>query len=165
MNFREWLILEKFINSKSHFCGLCKTPLRPLSVVFNPKHIYTYGQMHICKCGKSRIWANSVRNEDKLVMFLNGQLDRYTNGFCNDPYCGFCFGYIYPLKNGVPSPFPEINYNLDLWGCPKGHNDNILVHGQAEWKENETGEIMAWYKAHTADLIKAIRQNEGEEAA
>jgi len=165
MKFREWLLTEKFMSLQSHFCELCHGYLYPKEIVFNPRHVYSYGQLHRCQCGKSRVWANAPRNENKLIAFFKGQEDRYYQGFCNDPYCGFCITkYLYPLKNGVPSPLPHINFNLDKWGCTECDNQHILVHGQAEHKEGDTEHLMRWYKSHMGDLIRAIRKQEGEDA-
>ena len=164
MNFKEWLLLEKYISMDSHFCGLCHGHLYPISVEYNPRHVYRYGQLLRCQCGKSRIWANAPRNEDALVEFLKGGSDRYYQGFCNDPYCGFCItAYLQPLQNGVPSPIPHVRHNLDRWGCTKCDNQNILVDGFAEHKEGDTEHLIRWYRSHMGDLIRAIRKHEGGE--
>lgn len=141
------------MNDESAFCEFCHGPLVATEIVINPKHIYDIGQMRKCKCGKSRVWTNSVRNETKLLAFFDGEADRYTNGFCNDKFCGYCFGYLYPLKNGVTAPWPAEN-RMDRYGCTKGHNENILMDCFQEGKENDTPPILAWYRAHQMELRK-----------
>lgn len=159
MKFKEWLILEKFISEDSHFCELCKTPVTPISIKFNPRHVYKYGQLHSCQCGKSKIWANAIRNVEKLIDHFQGSGNRYYQGFCNDPYCGFCITkYLYPLKNGVPSPLPHIRNNLDLWGCSECDNQHILVDGHQEHHEGDTGHIYNWYKNHIQELMEIVKK-------
>lgn len=154
MNFQEWLLTEKYMNDESAFCEFCHAPLTGAGIIINPRHIYDVGQMRTCKCKKSKVWTNSVRNEVRLLAFLNGETDRYTNGFCNDKFCGYCFDHLYPLKNGVDAPWPAAN-RMDRYGCTKGHNENILINGFQEGKELDTPPILAWYRDRKPELEKA----------
>jgi hypothetical protein len=146
MRFSEWLLLEKFMNDRSAYCGHCETPLRAVGIVNNNKHIYERGQMRECNCGKSKIWTNSIRDLKALIDYFKGNSKSYYQGFCNDKFCGYCFSSIYPLENGVHMPFPHPN-RVDLYGCLKcKDNQNILMDTFLEGKEKETEPILLWYK-------------------
>lgn len=135
MKFSEWLLTEtKHLSNMSSECALCKSRLIGYTIVENPNHIYTTGILYNCNCKKSSIWTNSVRNEDNLIKFLKGESDRYYNGFCNDLFCGKCFNYVYPLKNG----YPYQGHNLDLYGCKNCDNKNIVVDIRSNDPEGES---------------------------
>lgn len=142
------------MNSHSAICGHCFSNLIPKDIVENTRHIYTTGTMFSCDCGKSKVWTNSIRNEDSFVKFINGQSDRYYQGFCNDKFCGYCFGHLYPLQNGYQ--LPNIMQSFDRWGCPKHpQNQNIAMDGFAEDRENETSNMTEWYK-NNIDKVKSM---------
>jgi hypothetical protein len=164
MNFREWLLLEKFMNDRSAYCGECHRPLLGEEIVRNYKHIYDIGQMRQCTCGKSKVWTNSIRNEVNLVAYLTGKSDRYYNGFCNDKFCGVCFKPLYPLQNGVNAPFRHPN-RMDRWGCTKGHNDNILFDMFLEDKELESHKVLDWYRTRLRELEQIMQQDAAKEPA
>lgn len=103
--------ISKFKNSYSMECAHCGRWLAASpEPVENPRHLYSTGIMYSCSCGRGKIWTNSIRNEDRFKKWLNGEQESYTNGFCNDSYCGHCFGFSYPLMNGY-QPY------CDLIGC------------------------------------------------
>lgn len=158
MEFKQWLLTEKFINSMSAKCGYCHDGLHSVDVIINPHHIYRIGQLRQCQCGKSRVWTNSVRNEDKLIDFFEGREREYYNGFCNDRFCGYCFKPIYPLENGVTPPWPD-KVRWDRHGCTKcSHNQNILMNGFQEGKENDTMPILNWYKGQLNKLKRLVQE-------
>lgn len=114
----------KHLNSISSSCILCNSYLSGYKLIENPKHVYNPGIFYECNCKKSTIWTNSVRNEESLISFLEGKSDRYYRGFCNDLFCGKCFNYFLPLKNG----YPYQGERLDLYGCSKCNNKNVVIN-------------------------------------
>jgi hypothetical protein len=92
-----------------------------MDLVVNPNHMYPIGIMYRCgsPCNKTKIWTNSIRGGQRgyqdLIVYLQGATDRFTQGICNDKYCGKCFGYIQCLKNGYS--WPGAHRNADLFGC------------------------------------------------
>ena len=154
MYFKEWLLLEKYVTTRSVYCDQCKERLFPLEVVDNPKHIYRYGQLWKCGCGTSKLWTNSVRNPEAFIESLNSS-QPYAQGFCNDKFCGFCFAKMsYPTKNGVEASFPYPN-RMDLWTCPNGHNQDLLMDGHREGGEGDIEPIERWWRRY-AFLLKEI---------
>jgi hypothetical protein len=156
-SFHEWLITEKYMNDHSAICEHCHSPLIADRIVKNPKHIYDIGQLRECDCGKSKIWTNSVRNEKSLLAFFRGEKNtwgetKYTHGFCNDKYCGYCFGYIQPLKNGVRYR----GESLDRYGCERcPQNQNILLDLRKEDKEGTPEWLIEWYRERKEQLEMA----------
>lgn len=148
----------KFLNSSSAVCGHCDDLLNPISLEENPKHIYNKGTMFSCKCRKSKIWTNSIRNEDNLASFLKKQCDRYYNGFCNDLFCGYCFHYVQNLQSGInykgkhpfySDDYPDIRERADQYGCEKcQQNQNILVWRRKFDPEEEksTNKLIDFYR-------------------
>jgi hypothetical protein len=154
MQFKEWLLQEKFMNDKSYWCGYCRSPLKAVEMQVNPHHIYEIGQLRSCQCGKSRVWTNSLRNPERFLMWLDGQIPYYTNGFCNDQFCDYCQQrHVIALKNGVPSPISRHPADFDLYGCPAcAQNQNILGDAFLEDKENQTDGLKDWYKFRRTDI-------------
>lgn len=142
------------MNSHSAICGHCLTNLEPKEIIENNKHIYNIGTIYSCSCGKSRVWTNSIRNENDLIKFLEGKSDRYYQGFCNDKFCGYCFSNLYPLKTGYQ--IKGMEQSFDRWGC-KYHkqNQNIAMDGWKEDRENETNNMMDWYN-NNIEKIKSF---------
>ncbi len=111
----------------------------------------------ICRCGKSQIFSNSVRNKQNLLDFFVGKCDRH-RGFCSDLFCGKCLKeYIQPLENGVtPPPSLHAIQKADRYGCPVcKENQNILIFGDKKDPEGTPERLMNWYKRHLDDLKKA----------
>ena len=63
----EKVVKGKFANSRSMICEHCKDYLRPTEMEINEKHIYKVGQLFNCKCGKSNIWCNSLRDPEDFI--------------------------------------------------------------------------------------------------
>ena len=156
--YRNKIIVAKFMNNHSALCAHCMTHLEPRDIVENNRHHYIIGTIYSCSCGKSRVWTNSIRNEDALIKFFDGESERYYQGFCNDKFCGYCFSSLYPLQNGYQ--IPGIMQNFDRWGCKKcEQNQNIAMDGFSEDRENETGNMMNWYR-NNIDKVRVFIQNE-----
>jgi hypothetical protein len=154
MNFQEWLLSEgKYMNNSAATCEHCKEDLLPLFVAENTKHIYTTGQLYQCGCDKSKIWTNSIRNKEAFLKFLNGENPKYTQGFCNDLFCGHCFRNIYPLQNGIPPVQSWETQRRDRYGCLKcQQNQNIAINSFAFHPEGDTQQIVDWYRRHQKEL-------------
>jgi hypothetical protein len=144
----------KHHNERSMTCGHCTYLLRHTNVTRNPKHIYEIGTMFKCLCGKSAVWTNSIRgSEEEFIANLDKCNYRHTRGFCNDAFCGHCFGYVQPLKNGERF---EGKY-VDRYGCEKcKQNQHIMVDLYDKDKEGEatTNKLLAFYQKNA----NAVRQ-------
>jgi hypothetical protein len=155
MQFKEWLITEgKYLSYRGATCEHCRQDLVGVYVTENNKHIYNIGQYWFCNCKKSRIWTNSIRNPKRFVDYLLKKEDRYTNGFCNDLFCGHCYSPVYPLKNGV-SPIRG-TVNADLYGCKRcKDNQNIQMLLGEFLREGKEQDIEEWYKrpSHLQELF------------
>lgn len=152
----EWLITEwgKYLTYGAAACEHCRNDLVGVYVSENLRHIYHIGQYWFCNCKKSRIWTNSVRSEKRFLEYLLKKEDRYTNGFCNDMFCGYCYAPIYPLKNGVPPIHGRVQ--ADLFGCKKcKDNQNIQIWWGDLLKEGKEEELVEWYKkpSHLQELL------------
>jgi hypothetical protein len=94
--------IAKFIlPNKTYKCGYCSGDLSVTAVNHNPKHFFNPGQHFSCPCGKSQVWANSVRREDDLINYCDNEEAQYNveeMGFCNDSFCAKCWSGLYPLK-------------------------------------------------------------------
>ena len=104
-----WYKQAKFLNNVSAFCGYCRTNLFAQSVSLNPNHYYPIGTDFICTCGKSKVWTNSIRDEQALLSFFKGlpgptNKTFYYQGFCNDKICGYCKRPLDTLENGATIP-------------------------------------------------------------
>lgn len=162
MNFYELsLLLEyKFLNMVCMKCGHCGDMLIPMGITPNYKHFYTYGFSYVCKCKKSSVWSNSIRDIKELSKHLLDGSQPYTNGFCNDAFCGHCFGYLLALKNGVSTPL--FNNRADRFGCKNcPENQDILIDGHLREPEGEstTKRFIQRYSRH-ADLIHKLANGE-----
>ena len=115
-----------------------------LEITENTKHLYTIGQLYSCGCSKSKIWTNSIRDEKNLLNFIEGKSSKYYQGFCNDLFCGFCYGTLLPLKNGYV--IPEYDVRFDLYGCVKCNN-KIAINGHKKDPETpeSTQKLIKWY--------------------
>lgn len=113
--------MGKYLNTRGTKCVHCNSGLYPMDLVVNPNHMYPIGIMYRCgsPCNKTKVWTNSIRGGQRgyqdLLAYLQGDADRFTQGICNDKYCGKCFGYIQCLKNGYS--WPGAHRNADLFGC------------------------------------------------
>ena len=113
--------IAKHVSNQSHFCGLCKTDLRPRSFLRNNRHHFPWGILHSCDCGKSSLWTNSIRDGAEFMNIVFGDgTDVMRSGFCNDLYCGECLNSATYLKNGL---------NADS-------QNNFLVYVPAEERRN-----------------------------
>lgn len=158
MQFKEWLLVEKYVSSRSAYCNHCGDRLFPVYIVENPKHIYKFGQLWKCHCDNCRLWTNSVRNAHAFIESANDPSSHYYQGFCNDKFCGFCFAKLpYPTKNGVEPSFPYPT-RMDQWECPNGHNKDLLMDGYKEYGEGQEEEIKRWYKKRIDELIDLIHK-------
>lgn len=121
-------LVEKFQNSASMKCLVCKQPLEPEDKpVINNKHHFNYGIIYKCSCGKARVWCNSIRNPQNFIK----DPQSYREGFCNDLYCGYCFSTNIQarIKNGYTR---GIGVSYDLLGCrnpkcPEAQSDNAII--------------------------------------
>jgi len=142
MHFKNWL-LENFVNDHSTHCEDCQSPLLAQKISINPGHMYEIGQHRICKCRKSRIWTNAIKNPRNLIDLFDGKKAKYTDGFYNEKFCGYCFSYLYPFRNN--------------WGCKKcQQNQAILMNLNAENAEDKLSSIIAWYRKHLAELKRVV---------
>lgn len=154
--------VAKFINDHTSMCLHCHGYLKPVAVEKNPHHIYDIGTRFQCKCGKSRIWTNSIRGEKNLLKFFDGLLDYYHNGFCNDLFCGFTHKPIDVLKNGIQ--VKGVHKGADLIGNSSHATNNKIAHWfDKEWDSSETGGILEWYKEHRAEVEALMPPEEKDE--
>jgi len=146
-----WYKIAKHMNEESSRCGHCWGELKVVGITENTKHIYSIGQMYECPCGKSKVWANSIRNPEAFVKAVEaGNQDQYYQGFCYDHRCGYCQDIVIALKNNG-GPRGET-----LWGCRKCRdNQNIMLDGSKEWGENVTPFLFPWY-AQRIDQVKDL---------
>lgn len=149
----------KFINNNCCFCDLCGTNLKAVDIYkdteLNISHMYEFGILYRCGCGKSEIWTNSIRNEQAFYNYLNKKTDYYMNGFCNDRFCPFCGSDIDVLENGVESKFKDGIW--DRIGCYAGHkgdkhNTNIIIDFRAEIPEGNSIELENYYRQNIEKL-------------
>jgi len=105
-----WYKIRKFItkiakhmSDHSHFCGLCGTFLKPKSFSKNDNHHFPWGINHVCDCGASSVWTNSIRNGEEFIarVLNNEDFVGAPSGICNDLYCPICYSYVAPMKNGL----------------------------------------------------------------
>jgi hypothetical protein len=148
----------KFITNQTFVCGHCSSPLKVVEVKNNPRHIFNPGQLFSCECGKSQVWANSVRYMAELEKYCDGADKEELGakwpesfGFCNDSFCGKCFDYLkviknaMPIFNGVPTTWPDLETQLppdemkrvlenreveifDVYGCNSCEDNQFLIH-------------------------------------
>lgn len=145
--------IAKYLNDHSSFCLYCYGDLTPQNITRNPKHIYPVGIMYLCPCKKSRIWTNSIRNEDALIEFFNGKTSYYMQGFCNDLFCGYTFDYIECLKNGIE--VPGYRERFDLFGNPS-HPVNKRIAFKNFADDSGSKNIEKWYKEHLGELERFL---------
>ena len=156
---------HKYLTDHAALCLYCQQWLTPQTVTWNPRHLFHCGQLFECRCGKSRIWGNSVREPAALVQHWETGAP-YHAGFCNDLFCGFTYAWVQPLQNAMPVP-PGFEH-IERWsiidptryGNPK-HPTN---HHIAVWKSQmdpDGGEapIAAWYTAHRAQLERVLHEH------
>lgn len=163
----------KHMSASSHRCHLCGTYLKPVDVKRNPTHHFPWGMEHLCSCGESGIWTNSIRDDIEFVKGLTGiQRDDFIHGFCNDTFCPFCFDYVVPLQTPglfIKGTRREVRYNrgsrsyhdddtgepidpsmietFDIHGCrSRDHNTNIIWEGYGE--EYGEGEYEPIYREY-----------------
>jgi len=152
------LITEtKHHNEKSMKCGHCTYYIRHTSIVHNPKHIYQTGTLFKCYCGKSAVWTNSIRGEKEFIDNLDNCEYKHKRGFCNDAFCGHCFEYIYPLKNGERFE----GKSVDRYGCMKcEQNQQIMIDAWDKDKEGEetTQKLNTFYKKNADAVRKATEE-------
>jgi len=133
-SFKQYLNEWKHVGENSCFCGHCESNLKVSEVIIG-KHMYPIGQLLICGCKKSRIFTNTIRNVNSFIEYCEGEKHNYTNGFCNDKKCGYCFSYINPILNGVNI----LNFRADKYGCSKNCKDNqeLLLVSKLNLPEND----------------------------
>jgi len=148
--------ISKFLNSHSAICEKCYSNIVVKNLLVNKNHIYPIGQLWECNCGHSKIWTNSLR-DPKLFLKSISTGENYRAGICNDKFCGKCFKFLYPLKNGYSVPWTDQRF--DLYGCKSCDNQNIIMDIRKEWKENETGEILNWYKNKIPEIQSFIKKS------
>lgn len=79
--------MGKFFNEHSARCARCGTYLKSLGLARNENHLYPIGTLYGCRCGASKVWTNSIRNEAALLAHYETGSDYY-QGFCNDLFDG-----------------------------------------------------------------------------
>lgn len=150
-----WYKVSKFITQESAMCGNCMSRLYPIGISISKNHLYPIGQDWSCGCGKSKIWANSIRNEKAFVSHVESGTPYY-QGICNDKRCGYCSSWIFPLQNGVE--VPGINQRMDRYGCKNcQQNQNIIMDTFKELPENGNKIIEEWYKNRVEDIKGLIK--------
>ena len=166
IKFKDLFAESKFLSEVSAQCGFCRQMLKIHSIQENEYHIYNVGLLYTCQCGKSRIWTNSIRNLDRFLDFLDGKPDRYrgenryTNGFCNDLYCGYLSehkrgGIVYVLQNGAELPGDPQRY--DRYGCNLHEaNQQIFVDRFKFHPENDesTKKLIEIFRPYRNELEK-----------
>lgn len=159
MNFEKWLLMEKYMTEKSAFCGYCKKPLVPTVIAFNPEE-KAPGQLMKCACGKSRIWTNRIRNVDNLIRFFKKEVPKYTNGFCNDKWCAYCFTWpasIDCVKTGLSKALLQHYRDLDQYACRNCDQNNLIyMDTSLEGGETDTLPIIKWYENHVLELKRLL---------
>lgn len=157
-------VSAKYMSQDSAMCKECGQNLSPTMLSKNKNHLYSIGILYECPrpCGKSKLWTNSVRNEAKLLAFLEGKAADYTNGFCNDKFDGFLGNEITVLKNGVD--VPGTDQRADLYG-----NKSIEVF---YWKDLEdqpsadtTNKVIDFYRKNVEGLRHAMGLGKVESAS
>lgn len=149
---RIYKIAWKHVQPGTYACTKCACELKPVDVIKNNKHHFSWGQLYKCSCGKSNLWTNSIRYPSSLIEYANGGKnfphteDPEAWGFCNDQFCPICWGAVLCLKNGY-----KFNGEwTDLYGCRKCDNNFVLtsvgklgeVEGQvatAQWYKKNKG--------------------------
>ncbi|MFA5313732.1 MAG: hypothetical protein WC375_10545 [Methanomassiliicoccales archaeon] len=142
----------KFATSETYVCGHCKTSLRIIDITFNPFHHFNPGQLFQCDCGKSQIWANSIRYPKELIDYCDGNpVPSHKNpevwGFCNDEYCPLCLKHMRTLRNGVQI---QSRY-VDIFGCESSNcidNKNIWRIGKRDGELEGQINLSYWYRDH-----------------
>jgi transposase-like protein len=137
-----------FIQEDSYVCEHCRKPLLVTDVTDNPRHHFNPGQLLSCECGKSKIWANSVRYPEELKDWCDGKPVNFAKdpeawGFCNDEYCPTCWSYWKCLKNG----YLFAGRYRDLFGCEKCGNTAVLLIGRVPESTGQKS-LAKWYKDH-----------------
>jgi hypothetical protein len=148
------VVSAKFMNDSTAVCLYCKGKLAASSVVQNKQHAYTIGTLFECPCGKSKVWTNSIRNPKKFLAFISGEAPRYTNGFCNDKFCGFTFDddQLRVLEGGIE--VPGFEQRAERLGNPKTDNDQMAWWFGNEDGEAETQSMVDWYRTHKDEVTK-----------
>ena len=141
----------KFYANGTLLCEHCNTPLTVVDVTFNPKHFFNPGQLFRCQCQKSQLWTNSVRYPEELVIYCdNKPVENFTKdpeawGFCNDPFCPYCWGDFRPLQNG----YIYRGKHTDRYGCPQcTQNQNVILIGDKLGETEGQKYLAQWYKQH-----------------
>jgi hypothetical protein len=166
--------IAKFVLPNSTYtCGYCSSNLSITDVTNNPKHLYNPGQLFSCSCGKSQVWANSVREFNDLENYCDGKPVTGYNpevyGFCNDKYCPKCFGYFGPafsqkiVLDGVEiskDEFSALEVDerrnaqwLDVHCCKNdcgSGNDFVIHHGTRSEGGEDDGQktIAQWFRSN-----------------
>lgn len=164
MNFKKYLINEhKHLENNSAGCEHCNTNLKITNIIIGD-HMYPIGQLLECNCKKSKIFTNTIRNVERLLQYINKETAYYSNGFCNDKKCGYCFDYIMPLKNGIDVPsemqISIHNERADRCGCMKcKDNQNILLVGKGflPEKSDTTKHFIDFYTKHKDRVEKLYK--------
>ena len=138
--------MVKFLSTGVAICEHCQRMLTPVNITENPRHIYNVGQEWECGCKKSKIWTNSIRNENALLDFLDGKSKLYYQGFCNDMFCPSCWGYIQPVKNGISVPWTA--QSLDRYGCRRC-KDNQDIAFNLSGDTDESGNVQHLIKFYS----------------
>jgi|PlaIllAssembly_1097288.scaffolds.fasta_scaffold07990_3 hypothetical protein len=140
----------KYLTDRAALCLYCKTWLQPAQLTWNPRHMYHIGTQYRCRCGKSRIWCNSIRAPQELLAHWDSGTP-YHAGFCNDMFCGFTYAWALPLQNRMPVPvgFEAIERNL-IDPTRYGNAKHPTNHNIALWQSQldpDGGEapIQQWY--------------------
>ncbi len=149
-------LTEKFQNQKSMRCPKCWSDLiendKP---VYRESSTFSPGIMYTCECGKAKVWTNRLRSPKGFMDYLEKRgfnKTYYSNGFCNDLFCGFCFsttiGAI--IKNGWDGR------SANLLGCQNPSCPSIvpatdvIVRGLIkDWTTDEYPS--KWYKEKYID--------------
>lgn len=148
---------HKYHNDDSMVCGHCGGSLKVKDdIVTNQHHIYPHGQTYTCKCGKSSVWTNSIRNPEHFVA-VGGSHKDYYQGFCNDTYCGHCHQSVGVLKTG-DQMYPGGNH-YERYGCEHcDQNQRIFTGGSGLRKVPDNTEIHQWYGQRMSQLKKLVTE-------
>lgn len=121
----------KYFQSKAGYCPNCETHPLPHKVENNPKAVWGPGITYVCKCRKTKLWANALRGKGipDVLPYLRGDEQRHFAGVCNDMYCAKCWSDIEWLKNNFDHKWKKPNHprSVDLAGCSKERCANLLL--------------------------------------
>jgi hypothetical protein len=151
--------MGKFFNEESARCARCGTLLTSLGLARNGNHLYKLGTMYGCDCGASKVWTNSIRNEQALLAYWTGAKSSYMQGFCNDLFDGEG-REIVPLRS-VDFPGEEqrgqVYVPQEQVNAPKSLS--LVVWTGRFWPELEGKELLVeQYRVYADEIARLVAE-------